>query len=403
MLWAVCVRIDVDEASPAAQVHALVEDLSPFLTALETSGVGRLNLAISGAALAALRRHGHERLIERIGALAEELRIDLLATARDGALLPLLPPQEIDRQLALNHAECEEAFPGVYVPNVLWPPELACSRKVAEAAVRQGFTDILVDELALGHPAGSFHGRRMPPMEGLPGIFLVPRKRAASEALAADALRTVGDLEVFEYAESYSEPAYHLVTFDLGSAPLPLQSLTAILGIERTARILDLHSHFRGAEAIAPVPCSQRSTREELDAGVPFATWFSPDNDLHAFQWRALNLTRALWENLDAAGYGPVPAVRQLRTAIDRLSREDWWRAASRQDANAPGIIADRAHQMEQALVGLEQLASPEALQEIRDLCFAIRSAGTWRDRLRRHETVAGSEDARHAPTIGPA
>lgn len=306
MLWAVCVRIDIDEASPAAQVDAMVDGLAPVLTALETNGVARLNLALSGAAIHALRKNGHHRLLERIGALAEDLRIDLLATARDGALLPLLPPSEIDRQLALNARECEDTFPGVYVPSVLWPPELACSRKVAEAATRHGFADIIVDEMALGHPAGTFHGRRMPAIEGLPGIFLVPRKRAASEALASDTLRTYDDIEVFEYVESLKEPVYHLVTFDMGSAPLPLRSLLALIDIRQTARILDLHSHFRGGPAIAPVPCSQRSTREELSEGVPFATWFSPDNDLHAYQWRALNLTRTLWENLEKAGYGQI-------------------------------------------------------------------------------------------------
>lgn len=391
MLWVVCVRIDMDEASPASQVGRLVEEMNPLLTALEKGGVGRINLAISGAAISALVRHGHSRMLDQIAGLAGKLHIYFIATAHDGALLPLLPPHEIDRQIERNNRVCERTFPGIYVPHALWPPELACSRKVAEAAVRFGFSDLLVDELALGLPVGTFNGSYIPTIEGIPGLFLLPRNRALSRALGSDSLRSPEQHHSFKATEIVMESRFHLVAFELGSAPFPYRSFMSLLNTEPTARTVDLHPHFHVSPAITPIPCSQRSTLEELEEGIPFATWFSPDNDLHALQWRALNLSRELYEALKATGYGSVPQVRRLRSELDVLVRESWWRAATEEASQAPPIIAERADRFEQAVDGLDTIAPTVAagkVQEIRDLCLAIRSPDVWERRTRRHEGV---------------
>lgn len=389
MLWVLSVRVDLDEWTPQSKVEAVGHELGLLLNLLEPQQLGYVNLAISGAALRVLRRAGRQDLIERIRKLAADLSISFVGTAENGAVLPLLPPGEIERQLALSAQECERVFPESYTPHTLWPPKLAHSRKVSEVALRMGFSEILVDELALGEPAGSFDGTYIPTPKGLPGVFLLPTSRVLAASLAADAFRSLDSLRIFEHPELGLRPRFLVAALELGEAPLPLLSLRNILHLTRSARTIDLHLHFDRSPGIVPTPCSALSSRQQMEEGAPFATWFAPDNRLHALQWRALALGRGIYEGLIERGYAAVPGVFALRENLDLLSRELWWRAAASQQSQPSPEIGERARLLWASVAPIDALISEANLEEIRVLCEDIASPETWEQRFIEEEPEA--------------
>ena len=173
MLWAPCLRIDLPADAPAHEARWLSAAAEPFLAAAEASKIGHLNVAVSAAAIEALTRHGCARVLDRIGAMANRRRLELVATAAHGALLPLLSEDEIARQLALNDLVNKRFFGDMYRPEALWAPQLAISRKVADVAQARDITVLLVDEAALRQWPSEWPGDRIPSLEGMPGMFLL--------------------------------------------------------------------------------------------------------------------------------------------------------------------------------------------------------------------------------------
>lgn len=92
----------------------------------------------------------HESLLKAIKALVISNQIELLGSAKNHALLPMLEEKEIERQIDMgqdiNLNYFGEKF---YSPKTFFPSELAYSHRVYRAVQRKGFSSMLVDELSL--------------------------------------------------------------------------------------------------------------------------------------------------------------------------------------------------------------------------------------------------------------
>ena len=59
------------------------------------------------------------------------------------------------------------------------------------------------------------------------------------------------------------------------------------------SRLLEL---FPAGDVIEPQPSSWSTTREDMDAGVPYPLWKAPGNDIHKLQWEHVAICAALVE-----------------------------------------------------------------------------------------------------------
>jgi hypothetical protein len=315
MLWVPCLRLDLDDGAGLREEQALATSLRPVLEALDANPVAHLNLALTPAALAALERRA-PALMSLLVRIAERRLIEFVETPAFGALLPLLPPSEIARQLQLNAAAAIARFGTLYRPATLWPPALALSSRVLEMAEREGYQLVLVDEASMRTDDGTWPGESLDAAEGHPGLFLVPVSRAASRA------QRHFDLEPMDRCASHgpvTHPRYVVSASELTGRPVWLHALAEGLRRRRTLRIQDLWKHFPKDHTTAPAAGSGERSPWMT---VAQATERAP---LQAERTRRLTELAA---TLDALARTPARSLvefRRLRSDLDAAWRAGRW------------------------------------------------------------------------------
>lgn len=335
MYWVPAIRLDLPADADAPATRRLAAAAAALLAALDASPVARLNVAVSGAALEALKAHGGDALLATLARLAAAGAVEFVGTAAHGALLPLLPAAEIARQLALNDVQNARVFGDLYRPLALWPPELAVSPRVLEAAARAGFEAVLVDEAVLPDGPDGGPGERIDAVKGLPGLFLLPRSRRLSEALAEGRARSREELVGPADPLATGRPGFCLLALEVTARPAPPPALLGLFARDTTLRMQDLLKQFPKDRSVQPLAGSQRSTLAELARGQPFAPWFSAGAPRQEARWQlARQLARTL-AGFEAHGLGALPQVRQARRALDLAWRAELWRAGNDTDLQA--------------------------------------------------------------------
>jgi len=358
MLWTPCVRIDLPVDAWPEHVEVMAGLVDELIQALEQGGVSRVNMAFSAAALRAFGEQGHGPLLERTRTLAEDGRIEMLSTAAHGALLPLLPAAELERQITLNDCENRRWFGDGYRPQCLWPPVLAASQKVAEVASGLDFTGLLVDEAALRVWPGEWEGDRIDAAAQLPGFFLLPCSRRGSYAFALGGIRSDRELERYVPHSSSALLTYLITAVDLRQGLAPHLSLFALADRVRTARTEDLYVTIPLSRTTSLLPCSRRSTAEEISSGLPFAAWFRPGDERQGLKWHLMTKLVQVLDQLETRGLGATPAFVTLRETLDVCWRESWWR----------DVVEGRTDPLQQLMRAVENLDDALAAEDREEL-----------------------------------
>lgn len=355
MLWAPCLRIDLPADTPRGQVSRVAEALGRFLDVMEEALSLNATCAFSAAALLCFERHGQRALLDRAGALALERRLELVATAAHGALLPLLPPREIERQLLLNDEANRRWFGDTYRPETIWSPFLATAPLLAEVASELGFTSMLVDEAATRCWPGMWPGDRVDALAAIPGFFALPCSRAGGEAFDRAHLNDWDDLQAFVPPQDRLARSYLITAVDLTAESRTPEALL-LLRNTRTLRLADLFSDLPLDQTIDLMPCSSLSTPEELGQELPFATWFRPGDSGQTAKWGVLRKLVDLMDQIHEAGLGATPEATVLREALDISWRESWWRT--------PGDI-DTSTRLHDAVDRVSRILRPREKEEL--------------------------------------
>lgn len=321
MLWVPCVRFDLPADAAPRTIERAGRALEQLADALGSNAVAHLNLALSGAGQPALDAR-FPGLRSTLAALVDREGIELVTTPEHGALLPLLPVAELERQLQLNRNSLRTRF-GIAGTRALWPTELAVSPRVLRAANRLGFDAILVDGSAPPHPGS----RPEPPIGVLadaPGLFLLAVGRAVSSLFAAGRGPAQEELR--------RRPADHVLTplvlaLDWRPDSPELVGLDELLRRERTARIGDLLGLFPKAP-MAAMPAGSATSAEGSFRPLAGEYGAGPARE----RTRLATRLAAQWRALDAAGLAALPRVREARARLDRAWRASRWAQAAAVD-----------------------------------------------------------------------
>jgi len=149
MYWANFLHI----YQPPTQTEEIVRKVADecyrnLVSILEKCGKGKLTLNISGILTEQLAKYGYSDIIDGLGRLAERGQIEFTGSAMYHPILPLIPEDEIRRQIELNNSTNRRFFGDVYNPAGFFPPEMCYSFDVAKIAAEFGFSWIIVDEIA---------------------------------------------------------------------------------------------------------------------------------------------------------------------------------------------------------------------------------------------------------------
>lgn len=313
--------------------------LRPLLEVVDRWPRAPLTAALDPGFTRALLRHGQGGLLASLATAVERGQIELAGGTYSHSLLPRLPVAEMERQIRRGHEAMKEAMGRSWRPQGFVPPALAYARKVAETVANRGMRWLVADELALGR-LGEAPTQKVAVLGGRPDALLFFRDRKLSATLAAGAFPDAPALkasmarDLGRRRRGYRVAVVPATAFVADSPALRLFEDTLRGRGPLLSQVSTLAEAFPDREAVEPLPSSWRTTPRELEAGIPFAPWSSPDNELHALLWRLVGL------GLEAIGTDmrhDDPPWTRMRTLLDEglqtapfrfASARPWWDAS---------------------------------------------------------------------------
>ena len=296
----------------------------------------RLTLNINAGLTELFDRYGCHDVIDGLRQLAERGQIEFTGSAKYHPFLPLIPDEEIRRQILLNTETNKKYFGDAYNPKGFFPPEMGYSRHVAEVVKSMGFSWIIVDELAYNGQMNQLKSDTLYTLKGMEDFHVFFRERDASfRILSAEVgisvfsagmmLKLLGDrvngdgyLLTAMDGETFGHhrPGLDTLLFEMYTVP-ELRSVT----------LSELPGLITKKEECDPLSSSWALMRKDLEQKTPFSRWNDETNPIHKMQWRLTALAIESAHRLPSTD----PAYPSVRQMLDRAIHSDqyWWASAS--------------------------------------------------------------------------
>lgn len=296
----------------------------------------KITMNVSGILLELLEQCGFNDVIDGLRTLVERGQLELTGSAKYHALLPFLPPDEIERQIRLNEQTLRRFFGSNLKLRGFFPPEMASSPNLARTISKLGYEWMIIDELSFPRNpndknANTLKYDHLYTMSGLPNFHLFFRERRMSWVILSGQIGT-GNLLIKSLGERLERSEYLLTAMDgetFGHHRPGLETLLFEIYQDKnlnTACISDLLSLFTEHETISPRPSTWALMEKDLELSKPFSRWFDEDNSIHKLQWQLTNLAIEVLHKAPASD----PGYTKAREMLDRALHSDqyWWASA---------------------------------------------------------------------------
>ncbi len=140
---------------PHWQTREVLEDnysrfYLPLLRVLETNPNYKITLNISASLTEQLARENKTEFFTKVKTLVKKGQIELTGSAAYHPVLPLIPEEEIIRQIKLNDEINSKYFGSEWSRKGFFLPELAYSQEVSKLVKSLGFDWLSIDQTAVG-------------------------------------------------------------------------------------------------------------------------------------------------------------------------------------------------------------------------------------------------------------
>jgi alpha-amylase/alpha-mannosidase (GH57 family) len=315
----------------------------------------RITLNINASLTEQLVRYGFDDVIGGIKELAQDRRVEFTASAKYHPILPLIPDDEIRRQIELNTETNRKYFGDSYNPTGFFPPEMCYSEHIAKIVKELGYKWIIVDEISFNGKLGQVKNNKIHKIKGLEDFFIFFKERYYSAGLTYG--KYPGFKEFVTNINNLNENFYLLTGTDgeIYGHHRPGQELLLSEvyenGLIQTSTISELFDRFKEINEVSPL-CSSWSTWEkEMNEGIPFPQWNYPANEIHKLQWELTYLIINLIRQADHNSKDYEIA----RDLLDKgLHSCQWWWASARPWWDT-GMIQKGAEQLYSAVDTLKE------------------------------------------------
>lgn len=307
------------------------ESYRPIIDILLKNPKAKMTCNISGSLIEHLYATGHEDIIQGFQQLLKRKQIELTGSACYHPILPLLPEQEIQRQISLNTQILLKAFGDAYKPQGFYLPEMAYSHKVGKIIKKLGYEWILMDEIGYNGKLHSVHFQKKYKIKNI-GLFVIFRNRDVSKTYVPKTILdlmqstsvppviiTATDGEMYGHHHKNGEA---LLTFAINDPRIVMHTVSEYLAILPPR-----------SELIEPVSASWETTPLELEHHIPFILWNDPNNKIHQLLWKLRRLAiRVVQRNTHSPNY------EWARYHLDRglASCAWWWASEKKPDVFSP-------------------------------------------------------------------
>lgn len=386
MYWANFIHIYQPPNQHAEMVRKIAEECyRPLIRIFKAAPMGRVTLNINACLTEHLALGGFEDVIEDLGRLAYEGRIELTASAKYHSVLPLLPEGEMRRQVEKNMQTNRKFFKEAYSPRGFFLPEMCYSRGVARVIKAMGFKWFLVDEIACGGRLNQCRRDSLYTVASLSPLRVFFKERPISTDITFGRCKDVEQFMQLVEQRGIKSDEYLLTGTDgeiYGHHQPGLECfLEEVLQDSRfkTRTISQLEELFDTYQEVEPVASSWSSWEEEIERGVPYLQWNDPDNIIHQLQWqmayRVFDLVEGQSDKIKKEVHW-----QSARDSLDKAlySCQWWWASCS--PWWAPDMIKQGTTLLYQTALLLRRIQANEAaLDRIKQLKDIIdQTADKW-------------------------
>ena len=316
---------------PPIQVPSMLkricdESYRPLLHVFEEYPNARVTINFNGVLTDMLMDCGHKDVVDGLRSLAENGQLEFTGTGKYHPILPLIPREEVKRQIDLNMQTNRRFFGKAYAPQGFFPPEMCYSQDILQPIIKSGYRWIILSGIACpaewpldiiyrvgcdGQEIAVFFRddvlsnrisfRNVEAKEFIAHLEQWQGKRENIYVVTAMDAETYGHhiqgweriflANVYEELEPWPEPTpdiqqatvlagQHISLLTNGEAATKIQMVTL-------SELLDL---FPQGQTIEPRPASWSTTADDMKVGNYYPLWQDKNNEVHHLQWEHLGI-----------------------------------------------------------------------------------------------------------------
>jgi alpha-amylase/alpha-mannosidase (GH57 family) len=317
---------------PPTQVPSVLkkicdESYRPLLQVFEEFPNAQLTINFNGVLTDMMIDCGHKDVIDGLRSLAERGQLEFTGTGKYHPILPLIPKEEVKRQIDLNKQTNLRSFGKAFAPRGFFPPEMCYSRDILQPIIKSGYRWIILSGIAC--PADwpvdviyrtEYDGQDM-------ALFFrddVLSNRISFQDLGAKEfiahleewkgkreniyVVTAMDAETYgHHIQGWERTFLAKVYEELESPPRePLEEVKQAKALAgqyavllknneaaskiRMVTISQLLDLFPQGQSVEPRPSSWSTTADDMKAGNYYPLWQDKNNEVHRLQWEHLNI-----------------------------------------------------------------------------------------------------------------
>lgn len=317
-------------------------------------------------------------LLARLQSLLAKKQIELTASSKYHALLPLLPKEEIERQIELNQETLRQYFDTKNIEG-FYMPEMAYSDDVAKIVKKFGFKWLVLDPI-------NYQGKLESGVlyaHSKTKLKLVFRDRQISKAYPPEVIFnklkngelsqtivTATDGEI--YGHFHEDWQGHLEKI-LQNKNLQVQTLSQYTKAFKKTKKINLRKG------------SWETLENEVNKNIPFALWADPKNKIHKSLWKLVALATKSVKKHKADKHW-----RFARAHLDRglSSCTFWWASAKRPSDFSPltwnpDMIDNGAEELIRSIRSLESASRREKIKA--EKIYIDIKKQTWLDHWKKY------------------
>jgi len=313
---------------PPTQFHGILEKVSnesyrPLLKMLSEHPSAKITINICGILTEMLYEHSGRDIIALIKELSTNGRIEFVDSAKYHAILPLIPQEEMRRQIEQNHKTNKFFFGDAYKPIGFFPPEMCYSDKLAVLLTNMGYSWILVSGIACQDEwpldviyntrfgikifyrddilsnkisfhnidSSGFISELVNLSKGKDNIYVITAMDAETFGHHIHNWEKLFLAEVYEKIEGINVQRYNHLRqrVDLVAAHRNITEAVKDVEVE-VVTISELLDKMPIKDSRPPRPSSWSTSKEDLARKNYYPLWKDPENPIHLLQWEHIKL-----------------------------------------------------------------------------------------------------------------